>query len=132
MPCIRVRHHFGNVVLDSNGSPQRSSIYENHITTISRDGDRFLMPFGGFVHSPLPDIPKPQMVKLLDVMQVTYDELGITGWSDIPKNHYCVGVYGRGKLYLVLRNNQPIIFPLSDRKHTKLTDNVIAITSVRK
>lgn len=136
MSCIRFRYHYGGVVLDGSGRALNKSMTSNKVAVLLKDGTEKLFEFGGFLPGPLPDIPRPQRVKLLHIAQFTDDEDGLKGWISIPKNHYCVGVFKENRCYMVLDSCAPITHPLaaasSKPKPKREVGNVVVLRDVTR
>jgi hypothetical protein len=53
-----------------------------------------------------------QRVKLVNISAYTHDEVGLTGWIEIPNDYYVVGVYRDGGYYILTKSGQPTGHPL--------------------
>ncbi len=89
-----------------------------------RDASVQYYPYSGAIYAEQLANPRWQKVKLVDLTAYRLDEY--TPWQDVAKNHYCVGGYHQGGLYLALANNRPIQFRLPSTGQ-KITDNVFPL-----
>lgn len=108
MLTIRHRYHYGSVVLNENGVLFGHSVIDNKIAVLLRSGETAYHPYLGAANLvPLPNLKK---VKIVNLNGYTFDRDGLFNWIQVPKHHYVVGVWMNGGVYILLKNDHPILF----------------------
>lgn len=110
MLVIRHRYHYGSIVLNESGVIFGHSVIDNKIAVLLRSGETAYFPYMGAAN--LVPIGNLKKVKVVNLIGYTFDPDGLFDWIQLPKNHYAVGVWMNGGVYIMLKNNHPILFSL--------------------
>ncbi|CAK2056264.1 conserved hypothetical protein [Vibrio crassostreae] len=110
MPTIRYKHNYAYVNLNGINTPDTKAMSGRSIPALRKNGEYRFMPFSGFIkHDQTQGV---QLVKLINIVGFTFDDMGITGWYEIPLDNYCVGIYQHGTYKVILRDGLPVTLPL--------------------
>ncbi|WP_281188421.1 hypothetical protein [Vibrio harveyi] len=110
MIVLRHRYHYGSLVVSEKGALNGSSIVNDQIPAILRNGEYAYKPYRGVLNDV--GLINIQLVKLVNLTDYTYDPDGFNGWIRIPNKHYVVGVFLHGGYYLLLKHDRPQIHAL--------------------
>ncbi|CCO48440.1 hypothetical protein VIBNISOn1_530009 [Vibrio nigripulchritudo SOn1] len=114
MIAIRHRYNNSNVILNGKGLVfETKALCKDRLPARIKNYEPLYKRFGGFFNADN-ILNTVQRVKLIDINAFTQDEDGLTGWIDIPKESYIVGVYMHDRYYVLLKEGEPIVVRLQN------------------
>lgn len=118
MPKIRVRYHYGFVVMDEHGVLENTkALCGATVEVLSKYGEPIRLPYLGVRNLDRGGLLPVQYVKLKGISKYFPDnDILFSKGIELALDHYCVGVYDCGGVFLVLENERPISYPI-EKKH---------------
>jgi len=95
---------------------------------LSKYGEPIRLPYLGVRTLDQDGLLPVQYVKIKGICSYfPNDEILYTKGIKLNLDHYCVGIYDCGGIFLVLQDDIPISYPLPQKKNLSLLDNVTSI-----
>jgi hypothetical protein len=108
MLVIRHRYHYGSIVLSEHGVLFGQSVIGNNVAVKLKNGEFAYYPYLGAAN--IVPIGNLKRVKIVNLTGYTFDEDGLRDWNQIASDHYAVGAWLNGGIYVLLKDGHPILF----------------------
>ncbi|MBD1582816.1 hypothetical protein [Pseudoalteromonas sp. S16_S37] len=97
---IAYRHNYGRVLLNKNGSPNKSKSISGQSIACIVDGEEHMITFGGIVKAQ--KINRFKEIILMRIEAYSFDETGLFGFVELPKGIRLRGALFGDKAYMVV------------------------------